>query len=182
MAKLGFHSRSGWLQSPSSQPFELCQDMPDISEGESPSFHNRAIPSKGSYLPPDTAHSLLTHSLHLLQLLRKLEQILFLDTVVQMTVMHGVVTRFMNVVRRRRPILMLGNSLTSPCFALYNLFQRSLCFFSLLRESCNRLQPETIKFWAEIKRNERRWGYSQKPETQIMSGIHRGGAQALSKN
>lgn len=67
--------------------------------------------------------------------------------------------------------LMLGNSLTSPRFDLCDLFQRSLCFFSLLHESCNRLWPETIKFWAEFEGTERGWGSPRKSETQIVPGF-----------
>lgn len=110
--------------------------MPDVPEGEAPAQQLRAPPPKGSYLLPDTECLLLTRSLLLLQLLKKLEQILFLEAVVQMTVIYGVSGSFYEQSSEVLPNLMLGNSLTSPRSDLYNLFQRLLCFFSLFQDSC----------------------------------------------
>lgn len=95
---------------------QFCQDLPDISGGKSPpfQFRKKKTTSKGSYLPSDTACSLLSHSLHLHQLLRKLEQILFLDTVVQMTVMYGLVMNLMNVAGRCYLILCSESLLHHP--------------------------------------------------------------------
>jgi hypothetical protein len=112
------------------------EDVPDVPEGEAPAQQLRAPPPKGSYLLPDTECLLLTRSLLLLQLLKKLEQILFLEAVVQMTVIYGVSGSFYEQSSEVLPNLMLGNSLTSPRSDLYNLFQRLLCFFSLFQDSC----------------------------------------------
>ena len=63
-------------------------------------------------------------------LLRKLEQILFLDAGVQMTVMYGLVARFYESGSEVLPDLMFGNSLTSPFWSLIEFISKIALFLA----------------------------------------------------
>ena len=120
------------------------------------------MPSSGGvtyHLTQPTHHS---HSLYLHQLLRKLEQILFLDAGVQMTVMYGLVAHFYESSSEVLLDLMLGNSLASPFWSLIQFISKVALYLAtplwvlqqtLARNnnslSWNRWRGERIRLFSE---------------------------------
>lgn len=116
----------------------------------------------GNYLPSDIAHSLLTFSPFALATQEIRANPIFRCYGSNDSDAWDSGSFFMKVAQKCYLILCSETLLQlHHCFELYSLFQRLLCFLPLRYESCNRLWPEMIKFWAEVDDLERGWNSSE---------------------
>lgn len=144
VAGLGLHPSSGRLQHLSFNPLSSVRNCLTFLEA-SPLLSTLEKYHEGEVTYHLTQPAHYSNTLHLHLLLRKLEQILFLDTVVQGTVMYWLVTCSTNAAWRCY-LMLCTEILLHHCFGLCNLFQRLLCLFAFLHESCHRLGPKMVRF------------------------------------